>query len=118
MKILRPALIILATLALAAHFSRIDMPTLAVLSLLVPFLLLSRREFPNRIVQLYLWLGALEWIRTLSVYAIEREAVEQPWLRLVIILGTMVLLTGIAAWLAGRRAAELRDTHSTEDSDE
>ncbi len=86
-------------LLLAAHFFRAGMQPLALLALFFPWLLLLRRAWVARLVQgLLLW-GALEWVRTLLDLVAMRRAMGSPWLRLVVILGTVALFTGASAML-------------------
>ncbi len=103
MRIVKPLLIALSAVALAAHFSRMGLTTLVVLSLAIPLLLFIRRQFTTRLVQIFFWLGAVEWLRILVVYVQQRQAAGAPWLRLAVILVAMALVTGVSGWLAGRR---------------
>ena len=63
----------------------------------LPLLLLLRRSWVPRLFQVLLGLGALEWLRTLYVFASMRVAFEQPWGRLALILGGVALLTALSA---------------------
>ena len=103
MRIVRYLLIMISAVALAAHFSRLGLPSLAILSLVMPLLLFVRQKYVARLVQLFFWLGALEWIRILVVYAQQRQAAGVPWLRLAVILVVMALMTGASGWFAGRK---------------
>jgi hypothetical protein len=49
-----------------------------------------------RLLQVLLLLGALEWLRTLYMFAQMRIAFEQPWTRLAIILGAVALFTALS----------------------
>jgi hypothetical protein len=91
--------VILSFVLLAAHFSRHDIPVLMVLALLAPFLLFGRRPWVARLLQLLLALGALEWVRTAAVLAARRIDAGEPWLRMVLILAAVALVTGSAAAL-------------------
>ncbi|MFC2085902.1 hypothetical protein ACFLRO_01675 [Bacteroidota bacterium] len=86
-----PAL--LSAILLAAHFSRMGSPILAILSLLLPAVLFFRHEWAARLVQVALIYGAIEWVRTLLFFVEERNAVGQPWIRLAIILGFVAVFT-------------------------
>jgi hypothetical protein len=87
----------LAFLVLAAHFSRAGLPWLSLASLLLPGLLFVRRPWAARAVQALLLAGAVEWIRTILFYVGLRMAAGAPWLRLVLILGPVAILTAAAA---------------------
>jgi len=50
-----------------------------------------------RLLQIVLVIGALEWIRTLVVFATARAAAGQSWTRLAVILGVVALLTLVSA---------------------
>jgi hypothetical protein len=102
MKVVRPLLIVLSAVALAAHFSRMGMTSLAIVSILMPLLLFIRRQYITRLVQLWFWLGAIEWLRILVVYARQRQAAGMPWLRLAVILVVVAMITGASGWLSGR----------------
>ena len=91
--------VVLSALLLGAHFLRMGMMPLVALSVAFPFILLLRRAWAARLVQILLVLGALEWIRTLTVLAAARWASGQPWVRLVVILGVVAAFTGGSALL-------------------
>jgi hypothetical protein len=84
---------------LAAHFLRTGQMILAMLCLIVPLTLFVRRVWALRLVQLFLLLGAAEWLRTLIVLFQERQAQGEPWLRLVIILAVVVAFTAGSAFI-------------------
>lgn len=85
--------VILSALLLAAHFLRDGALPLVALSALLPFLLLIRRPWAARIVQIALAAGAVLWWQTLTEFVAMRQAFGQPWTRLAIILGVVVLFT-------------------------
>jgi len=84
---------------LAAHFLRTGPMILALLCLIVPLTLFVRRIWALRLVQIFLLLGAAEWVRTLIVLVRDRQAQGEPWLRLVIILGAVAAFTAGAAFI-------------------
>ncbi len=88
----------LAALLLAAHFYRAGDLAFAALSVAVLVLLAVPRAWAARLVQLALIAGALEWLRTLAVFASVRVSMGQPYLRL-----TLILL-GVAAFTAASAA--------------
>ena len=94
---------------LAAHFFRAGSIWLAAISIVLPLSLVVRNRWVARILQAALVLGAIEWIRTLVVFAYARAASGQPWTRLAIILGAVALATLLSA--AVFRSASLRDRY-------
>ncbi len=90
---------VLSALLLAAHFWRADLYFGVVVSLALPVLLLVRHRWADRAVQAGLVLGTFEWARTLVILLAARQAVGQPWGRLVLIMGMVALFTGSAALL-------------------
>lgn len=96
MNALRLSPVVLSFLLLAAHFYRAGLPLLTVACLGLPLLLPVRRPWVPRTFQVLLLLGALEWLRTLYVFAAMRIAFDQPWGRLAIILGAVALFTALS----------------------
>ena len=87
----------LSAVLLAAHFSRAGLTLGFALALGFPLLLLVRRPWAARTVQVVLLAGALEWIRTAALLAARRVELGQPWLRLVAILGAVAAFTAASA---------------------
>lgn len=88
--------VVLSLLLLGAHFYRAGQEALTGVCLALPLLLFLRRPWVPRLFQALLALAALEWLRTLYVFAGMRIAFEQPWTRLAIILGAVALLTALS----------------------
>jgi len=97
MNILRLLPVILAFGLLAAHFSRANMPPAVVVTLITPFLLLIRKPWIARSIQVLLLIGAAEWIRSMLGYIQVRKEIGEDWGRLAIILVTVALLTACSA---------------------
>ena len=93
----------LALLLLAAHFFRAGLLPVAGLSAALVVLLIVRAPWAARVLQAALALGTLEWLRTAWVFAAARAAVDQPYARLLVIIGTVAALTALAAWTIGSR---------------
>lgn len=91
-----------ALLLLAAHFFRAGLMPLAVLSAMLTALLFVRSAWADRTLQAALALGALEWLRTAWVFAAARAAQDQPYGRLLVILGSVAVVTAVSAWLLSR----------------
>ena len=90
---------ILSLLMLAAHFFRAGWMVLVGISLGAIVLLFVRRSWSMRIVQVLLFLGALEWLRSMSLFVGERAADGLPWTRLAVILGSVASFTAFSAIL-------------------
>ena len=108
MQLLRLLPVILSFLLLAAHFYRAGMTVVAGLCAALPALLLLRKAWVPRLFQVLLVLGALEWLRTLYVIAAMRIALEQPWARLAVILGTVAVFTALSGLVFRSRAVKSR----------
>ncbi len=87
----------LSFVLLAAHFYRAGQLMLAIASLALIALLAVPRRWAARTAQIALALGALEWLRTLAVFAAERLSAGQPYLRLVAILLAVAAFTASSA---------------------
>lgn len=91
--------IVLSLVVLGAHFMRYG-STLGVIGaagLIV--LLFVRQWWVARVVQIALVLGAIEWLHTLYEMLQLRMAFDQPYMRLVLILGTVIAVTLASALL-------------------
>jgi hypothetical protein len=95
--VLRLIPVILSSILLAAHFSRAGSSVLSLAAIALPFLLLVRKPWAARTVQLALVLGGLEWLRAAWGYVQQRMALGEPWTRLLVILGVVVLFTWASA---------------------
>ena len=88
--------VVLSLLILGAHFLRAGNLVLVALVLALLGLLSVRRRWAARVIQAALMLGAVEWVRTAVELAAWRSQAGQPALRLVVILGTVALLTALS----------------------
>jgi hypothetical protein len=86
--------VLMSALLAAAHFLRAGNLMLVIASCAAPLLLLARRTWATRLLQLLLVLGAMEWLRTLYMIIQERRETDRPWTASAIILGS------VAAWTA------------------
>jgi len=93
MNIVRLLPVILSFGLLAAHFSRANMFPLVLVSLAIPFLLLIRKAWVARGIQVLLLIGAMEWIRSMLGYIGVRKEIGEDWSRLAIILVAVAVLT-------------------------
>jgi len=115
------ALPALALLLLAAHFFHAGAGLVAAICILLITLLFVPRAWAGRLMQVVLALGVIEWILTAYTLAQVRMQHGDPYVRLVVILGGVALLTAVAAALfqhpamrarfgfGGRRAGTLPD---------
>ena len=93
MTLFRLTPVILSFLLLGAHFYRAGSPVLTSLCVALLMLLFVRKPWVPRLFQGLLLLGAFEWLRSLYFFAAMRIAWDQPWTRLVLILGAVALFT-------------------------
>ena len=87
----------LALLLLGAHFMHAGLMPVAIVAVLLIGLLAVPRRWAARTVQVILALGVIEWVLTAITRAQMRMTHDQPYLRLVLILGVVALFTAIAA---------------------
>jgi glucose dehydrogenase len=87
----------LALVMLAAHLMHAGWLPLAGVALLLIGLLLRRRPWAARTVQVVLAIATIEWALTTYGLAQLRMGHGQPYLRLVLILGSVTLYTALAA---------------------
>ena len=97
MNFLRLLPVIISFLLLAAHFMHAGQTYLIILMLLLPLALIPRKPWVPMIFQLVLLVGAIEWLRTLVVIAQTRMGFGEPWIRMVVILGAVVLFTALSS---------------------
>lgn len=93
MNFLRLLPVVISLLLLGAHFLRAGFLPMA--GALVALAVLAPVPRPSmvRILQVVLFLGGLEWIRTLFMNISRRSDLGEPWLRMAIILGIVALFT-------------------------
>jgi hypothetical protein len=90
---------LLSCLVLAAHFFRNEQLVLMLVSCAAPMLLLLRRTWATRLLQLLLLIGALEWLRTtLQIRAVRIEE-GRDWQRMAIILCSVAAFTALSGLL-------------------
>lgn len=94
---------ILSSLLLAAHFLRDGRLAVVLVCLVSPLLLAGAAAWRRRVYQVFLALGALEWLRTGVGLGMDRIAAGEPWVRMAFILGGVAAFTAWSAWLAGPR---------------
>lgn len=83
---------------LGAHFYRSgSLPLVALCVLLLVLMLVLRRIWVLRLLQMGLLLGAAEWLWTTFMLVQQRLALGQPWQRLAVILLAVALVTALSA---------------------
>jgi hypothetical protein len=95
----------LALLLLAAHFFRAGLTWPSAACVAVAGLLFVRSPWASHALTAALAAGTVEWLRTAWVFAAARAAAGQPYGRLLVILGTVALVTAVAAVVLGRPTA-------------
>ena len=91
--------VVLSLVILGAHFMRYGNSIGVIGALLLIALLIVRRPWVARLMQVVLIFGALEWVRTLYELAQVRAALGQPFTRMMIILGVVAAVTFCSALL-------------------
>ena len=107
--------VILSCILLAAHFFRAGREVLMLVALALPFLLLIRRPWSARTVQLALVAGGFERLGTTRTIASRRIEAGQPWLRMALILGVVTAFTWASALIF--RSPVMRRTRAEDDAD-
>lgn len=83
----------LAYLLVGAHFLRADELILVAIVPLMVGLLAVRRAWVAHVSRLALFISSLFWLRALVAMAAMRYSMDLPFLRLTLILGSVILLT-------------------------
>ena len=105
-------LVLIASLILAAHFSRNDQIIPEIVSVLMPFLLLTKKKWSWLVLSVFLSIGGIVWIFTIYNMAMLRLETGQPWLRMALILGSIVLFTFYSAFKAYRYQEKFEESES------
>jgi len=98
-KVLSYIPVVLSLVILGAHFMRYGNLAGVFVFLVLIALLLVRRAWVARLMQVVLVLGAFEWVHTLYELAQVRVAQGQPFVRMTLILGVVVVVTFCSALL-------------------
>lgn len=89
-------MVIVAALLLGAHFLRQSEFVLLLLCVLTPLLFLIKKRWSLFTLQMLMYLGAIIWVNATLQIVQERLSSGEPWARLVIILGAVILFTVVA----------------------
>ncbi|MDM7920830.1 MAG: hypothetical protein QUS14_00905 [Pyrinomonadaceae bacterium] len=93
----------LSILLMAAHLTRAGHRVLVLGTALSLFLLLVRQGWSRRTLQLIMLASAAEWVRVLVELIGVRKADGMPYLRMSVIIGSVVAFAVISALLLGTR---------------
>lgn len=96
MNMLRLLPVFVSFILLAAHFLRAGQMVLSIVLLSALWLLLLRKTWVPRVIQVILLLGTIEWLRTLYSVAQVRIEFDNPWMRMAVILGVVALFTALS----------------------
>ena len=91
--------LLFSTLLISAHFMRAHGNLIGSLFLLLLFTLFIRKSWILRLWQVLLSLAAITWIFTTISLINLRIDLGQPWLRLALILGAIIVFTIWSAYL-------------------
>lgn len=95
----------LLCLILAAHFLRMGAMPGVLFCLALPVVaVLTRARWALRSLQGLLLLGSASWVVTALRIGAERRVAGEPWLRMALILGTVAVLSALAAVMLSRRS--------------
>ena len=85
--------VLFSTLLISAHFMRAYGNLIGSLFLLLLFTLFIRKTWIIRLWQVLLSLAAITWVFTTINLVNLRIEMQEPWIRLMLILGVIILLT-------------------------
>ena len=85
--------VILSFLVLGAHFLREGSLPVVVICVVFPFLLVVKKRWVVWTIQTTLFLGGLEWLRTIAARVAVRNQVGEPWGKMAVILGAVACVT-------------------------
>lgn len=91
--------VVLSSWLVGAHFLRFFALELVAFFVFLPLVLLARRSWAVRVMQVALLLGTFIWVRTAWSLASDRAALGEPWGRLVLILGTVAAVTLLSVFV-------------------
>jgi hypothetical protein len=102
MRVLPIVTTVISALLIGAHFLRSGSYWIAAAAVLFPAILVFRHRAAVWFVQALLLVAAVEWLRTIAIIALERQAYGQPWSRAAAVLGAVAALSVASAFLLGR----------------
>ncbi len=100
--------VFISFLLIIAHFLRTGLYVIVILLIAIPFILLVKKMWVARTIQIFLILASLEWIRIIVVSIGERQAFGEQWTRLAIILGSVAVFTACSSLVFLFRSLKIR----------
>lgn len=95
----RTIIVFLAYWIMAAHFLREGNVIVVSALVALPFTLFFNKEFVFRILQTGLVIGVfVVWLPTIYHIAEYRLSTEQPWIRMAVIMSSVILFNLFCAW--------------------
>ncbi len=85
--------VIVSLLVTGVHFLRSGNIFLMILSFIFTLCLFIREPLLARVIQFALFLATIEWLYSAFIFASARADADQPWARLVVIMGTVALIS-------------------------
>ncbi len=107
---LLPAIVFIEVMA--AHFSRHNVSSLTFFTLFFPLLFFLKKEWVKKVSVFFLVMGFFEWIRTTYVLTMIRLENHLPFLRMIIILVVVALLTLLSGLVFKTRTLSERFSES------
>lgn len=100
--------IIISIALLSAHYYRAGILPLVIIISLSLLVLLVRQSWAVRIIQVELFIGGMEWIRTVYSLVMARQSMDMPWIRMALILGTVSLVSFCSIFIFRARSLKTR----------
>jgi len=100
--------IVCSAVLLAAHFYRGGILFLTVVSMLTPLLLCWKNRWIPRLLTVFLFLAAVEWLKTMLFFIGKYEETGHSWTRLSIILSSVSLFTALSPLVFRTKAMQKR----------
>ncbi len=91
--VLRILPLILSFIFLGAHYFRAGNTMSTVFVLCIPLLLLIKKSWSLFLVQFLTYVGAILWVNIAVIFIRQRWIIDEPWLRMSMILGVVALFT-------------------------
>lgn len=108
LRLVLPWLPVVASLLLSAHALRRDSWGLMGAWVIVAGLVCTRQAWARIVAGLALCLGVVVWADTAHQFILFRMMAGLPWVRLAMIMGVVICITGLASWSLLGRAGEVR----------
>lgn len=110
---LRTILVVLSSLLIGAHFLRHGNVVAVLLCLVAPFLLLLKKRWVLIVLQCFLYGAALLWLLYTRVLVHQRMLEHRPFRGVILILGSVALVTVLSGLLLNSRSMKDRYPNKT-----